>query len=191
MKTSGVKRAALGVRMHSGWGVLVAISGDADSVEVLDRRRIVTADPTISGAKQPYHFAAGLGLREAESYLANCAAVSERLAFEAIKEVVEDLKARRCPIAGSAVLLASGRPLPDLPSILASRRVECNAGSQAWEVPSGRLGRRTTKRRRSPPQSFWRCSAHLKFSSGGTADLKVGATSADVSSTMSICCLSS
>jgi hypothetical protein len=120
MKTSGVKRAALGVRMHSGWGVLVAISGDADSVEVLDRRRIVTADPTISGAKQPYHFAAGLGLREAESYLANCAAVSERLAFEAIKEVVEDLKARRCPIAGSAVLLASGRPLPDLPSILAS-----------------------------------------------------------------------
>jgi hypothetical protein len=120
MKTFGVKRAALGVRMHSGWGVMVAISGDADSVEVLDRRRIVTADPTVPGAKQPYHFAAGLGLREAEIYLANCAAVSERLTFGAIKEVVEDLKARRCPIAGVAVLLASGRPLPDLPSILAS-----------------------------------------------------------------------
>ena len=120
MKTSGVKRAALGFRMHSGWGVLVAISADADSVEVLDRRRIVTADPVVPGARQPYHFAAGLGLREAESYLANCAAVSERLAFEAIKEVVEDLKARRCSIAGSAVLLASGRPLPALPAILAS-----------------------------------------------------------------------
>ena len=120
MKTSGVKRAALGFRMHSGWGVLVAISADADSVEVLDRRRIVTADPVVPGARQPYHFAAGLELREAESYLANCAAVSERLAFEAIKEVVEDLKARRCRIVGSAVLLASGRPLPGLPAILAS-----------------------------------------------------------------------
>jgi len=120
MKTSGVKRAALGIRMHSGWGVLVAIAGDADSVEVLDRRRIVTADPVVPGARQPYHFAAGLGLAEAESYLASCAAASERLAFEAIKEVVEDLKARRCPIAGSAVLLASGRPLPGLPAILAS-----------------------------------------------------------------------
>lgn len=115
-----MKRAALGVRMHSGWGVLVAICGNADSVEVLDRRRIVTADPVVPGAKQPYHFAAGLGLAEAQSYLAHCAAVAERLAFEAIKEVVEDLQARRCPIAGCAVLLASGRPLPALPAILAS-----------------------------------------------------------------------
>ena len=106
--------------MHSGWGVLVAVTGDAESVEVLDRRRIVTGDPVVPGARQPYHFAAGLGITEAESYLANCAAASERLAFEAIKEVVEDLRARRFSIAGSAVLLASGRPLPALPAILAS-----------------------------------------------------------------------
>jgi len=59
-----MKRAALGVRMHSGWGVLVAVSGDAHSVEVLDRRRIVTTDPSIPGAKQPYHYAAGLGLAD-------------------------------------------------------------------------------------------------------------------------------
>ena len=39
-----MKRAALGVRMHSGWGVLVAISGDADSTEIVDRRRIVVTD---------------------------------------------------------------------------------------------------------------------------------------------------
>jgi hypothetical protein len=115
-----MKRAALGVHMHSGWGVLVAVSGDADSLEVLERRRIVTADPTIAGAKQPYHFAESLGLREAERYLANCTAVSERLAFEAIKEVVGNLEARQYPTAGCAVLLASGRALPPLPKILAS-----------------------------------------------------------------------
>jgi hypothetical protein len=115
-----MKRAALGVRMHSGWGVLVAVSGDANTLEVIDRRRIVTADPKIPGGKQPYHYAASLGLPESESYLANSAAVSERLALAAVGEVVRELDARHYRIVGSAVLLASGRPLPSLSKILAS-----------------------------------------------------------------------
>ena len=115
-----MKRAALGFRMHSGWGVLVAVSGDANSVEVMDRRRIVTTDPRIPGAKQPYHYAANLGLPESEKYLANCAAVSERLALAAVEEVVRELDGRHYRIVGSAVLLASGRPLPSLSKILAS-----------------------------------------------------------------------
>lgn len=116
----GAKPAALGIRMHSGWGVLVAVSGDANSAEVVDRRRIVITDPTIPGAKQPYHHAASLGLPESEPYLANCAAVSERLALAAVGEVVRELDGRDFRIVGSAVLLASGRPLPSLAKILAS-----------------------------------------------------------------------
>jgi len=112
--------AALGVRMHSGWGVLVAVSGDAHSVEVMYRRRIVTTDPTIPGAKQPYHHAASLGLPEAERYLANCAAVSERLALAAVEEAVRELDGRHCRVVGSAILLSAGRPLPPLAKILAS-----------------------------------------------------------------------
>jgi hypothetical protein len=115
-----MKRAALGVRMHSGWGVLVAISGNANSVEVMDRRRIVTTDPGIPGANQPYHYAANIEFPESERYLANCATVSERLAFEAVGEVVQDLEGRHYRIIGAAVLLASGRPLPSLSKILAS-----------------------------------------------------------------------
>jgi hypothetical protein len=115
-----MKRAALGIRMHSGWGVLVAVSGDAKSVELLDRRRLVTADPKIPGAKQPYHFAASLELPESERYLANSAAVSERLAVAAVGEVLRELEGRHYRIVGSAVLLASGRPLPSLSKILAS-----------------------------------------------------------------------
>jgi hypothetical protein len=115
-----MKRAALGVRMHSGWGVLVAVSGDAESVEVMDRRRIVTTDPRISGANQPYHYAASLGLAESEKYLANCAAVAERLALATVGEVLRELDGRHYRIVGSAVLLASGRPLPSLSRILAS-----------------------------------------------------------------------
>src|SRR6266550_5930347 len=114
-----MKRAALGVRMHSGWGVLVAVAGDPDSLEVIDRRRIVVTDPGTPGAKQPYHRAVTLGLPKAETYLAKCTADSERLAVAAIGEVVRELEGRY-RIAGAALLLASGRPLPSLEKILAS-----------------------------------------------------------------------
>ncbi len=115
-----MKLAAIGIRMHSGWGALVAVSGDAEEVEIIDRRNIIVADEGIPGAKQPYHHAANLGLPKAELYIENCAAVSERLASEAIREVIGELQGRHYRVVGAAVLLASGRPLPSLVEILAS-----------------------------------------------------------------------
>ena len=122
-----MKRAAFGIRMHSGWGVLVAVSGDTDSLEIIDRRRIVTvaavqgeAVGEPGGPNQPYHHAANLPLPEAERYLSRCAALSERLSSAAIAEVVRELDARHYRIVGAAVLLASGRPLPPLAKILAA-----------------------------------------------------------------------
>src|SRR5438067_13471664 len=104
-----MKRAAFGIRMHSGWGVLVAVAGDPDSLEVIDRRRSVVTDPATPGAKQPYHRAVTLGLPKSETYLAKCAADSERLAFAAIGDMVRELDERRYGISGAALLLASGR----------------------------------------------------------------------------------
>ena len=114
-----MKPAALGFRMHSGWGVLVAVSGDADWVEVVDRKRIVVADST-SGANQPYHQAARLRVQESENHIATCAVASAQLASAAIERVVGELEAREVRIVGAAVLLASARPLPSLARILAS-----------------------------------------------------------------------
>jgi hypothetical protein len=113
--------------MHSGWGVLVAVSGGARSVELLDRRRMVIADPRTPGANQPYHHAATLGLPESERYLARCAAASEGLAVAAVREVVQELEARHYRVAGAAVLLASGRALPSLAHILASHPLKHTA----------------------------------------------------------------
>jgi hypothetical protein len=115
-----MKRAAFGVQMHSGWGVLVAVSGAPHAIEILARRRIVTADPEMPGAIQPYHYAMNLKLSKSHEHLANCAAASTRLAVAAIADLVEELHARHFHIAGSAVLLASGRSLPPLEKILAS-----------------------------------------------------------------------
>jgi hypothetical protein len=115
-----MKRAALGFHMHSGWGVLVAVSQDANAVTLLDRRRIVVADPEEHGAIQPYHFAAQLKPAEQEKHLAHCAASSCQLAATAIAEVIRELDERRYRTVGAAILLASGRPLPPLAKILAA-----------------------------------------------------------------------
>jgi hypothetical protein len=115
-----MKRAAFGLQMHSGWGVLVAVSGAPGAIEILARQRIVTADPEMPGTIQPYHYAMNLNLPESHKHLANCAAASTRLAVAAIADLVTELKARHCHVVGSAVLLASGRTLPPLEKILAS-----------------------------------------------------------------------
>jgi hypothetical protein len=110
--------AAFGVQMHSGWGVLVALS--LDPLELLARRRIVIADPEIPGAIQPYHFAAQLEHAQQEKHLSHCAASSCSLAVSAIGEVMSELNQRHYRILGAAVLLAAGRPLPVLEKILAA-----------------------------------------------------------------------
>jgi len=106
--------------MHSGWGILVAVSGSVNSLEVAERRRIVITDPTIPRANQPYHHAATLGLPEAERHLAKCAAVSERLSSAAVSQAVEALAKRDYQVIRAALLLASGRPLPSLLQVLGS-----------------------------------------------------------------------
>ncbi|HZR30476.1 MAG TPA: hypothetical protein VFA76_01315 [Terriglobales bacterium] len=101
----------------------MAISGDANAIELIDRRRIEITDSKVPGARQPYHYAASaelLGLAEKEKYLADCAAVSERLALAAVGELARELEAHQYRVIGSAVLLASGRPLQAVSQILAS-----------------------------------------------------------------------
>jgi hypothetical protein len=113
-----MKVAALGIRVHSGWGALVAASGHAATVEIIERRRIILTDPSIPGANQPFHMAAKMELPEAQKYLSNCAETSENLALAAIGDVVRELHTRDYQVIGSVVLLASGRRLPALPEIL-------------------------------------------------------------------------
>jgi hypothetical protein len=115
-----MKRAAIGIRVHSGWGALVAVSCDSGRLEVLERLRIEIVDPRIPGTKQPYHYAQTRGIHEAEKHLARCAEISGRLAWAVIHEIAGALHERKYRVVGAAILLASGRPLPSLPEILAS-----------------------------------------------------------------------
>ncbi|HEV2182579.1 MAG TPA: hypothetical protein VGR39_02755 [Candidatus Acidoferrales bacterium] len=116
-----MKAAAVGVRMHSGWGAIVAVSNDGGRLSVVDRRRIEVIDEKKStGKKQPYHFAKNLALGSAEKYIANCAVDSERLASEVIRSLMDELRDSGYAVRTCAIVLASGRPLPSLSEILAS-----------------------------------------------------------------------
>ncbi|MGH9703130.1 MAG: hypothetical protein ACRD4K_07125 [Candidatus Acidiferrales bacterium] len=112
--------AAIGVKMHSGWGALVAVSHESGKIEILDRRRIHVTVRGTPGAIQPYHFVENFKLEAAEEFLANCFADSTGLAAAAIREVIEILRASKFRLIGSAIVEASGRPLPTLEKILAA-----------------------------------------------------------------------
>ncbi len=130
-----MNRAAIGVRMHSGWGALVAVSSSGGTVEVIDRRRVGITSPGTPGVNQPYHFAENLELPEAEKFLGNCFAASKRLAMVAVREVVGELGGRQYLVVGSAVLQASGRPLPPLSKILASHALIHAAEANSFARP--------------------------------------------------------
>ena len=113
-------QAALGFRAHSGWAALVAVAGSPHAIEVIERRIITVIDPAAAGARQPYHYVEHRDVRAAEEHLAKCAAVADRLAAEGLRGAVAGLTRRGHRVAGAALLLASGRPLPSLDRILAS-----------------------------------------------------------------------
>jgi hypothetical protein len=113
-------RTALGFRAHSGWAALVAVAGTVDAPRVIERRRIAIADAELAGSKQPYHAAAGLPLPQAEALVRSAVASSRALAVEAILAARKRLESTGHEVAGSGVVLGSGKPLPALEKILAS-----------------------------------------------------------------------
>lgn len=115
-----MKPAAIGVRMHSGWGVLVAVAKEDGPVRVIARERIEIVDEKSGGKRQPYHFARTMSLGAAEKYLAKCAEDAQRLAGAAIGTICGELRERGFRVARCAVLTGAGRELPELSRILAA-----------------------------------------------------------------------
>lgn len=112
--------AALGCRSHSGWAALVTLAGPADSPQVIDRRRIEICDARIRGSKQPYHAAEPMQFSDAEAFLERCTKSTSRLAADALRAAVEDLRALGYKAASFGITLGSGRALPALKAVLAS-----------------------------------------------------------------------
>jgi hypothetical protein len=107
------RMAVIGLRVHSGWAAAVLVSGKAAQPQVLGRRRLVLVEGRMP--RQPYHYVEEMGVEKARSLLDGWQKTVLRLARGELKEMTADHD-----VSGIAILLSSGRPLPELGKILAS-----------------------------------------------------------------------
>jgi hypothetical protein len=103
--------AALGFRHHSGWAVMVAVSGER---ELLLRRRVDLCGPGVPA--QLYHAARELDLAAAERLVEDGLVLARAAAGRAIADACAEVRAEVVAVG----LAAKARSLPRLGSILAS-----------------------------------------------------------------------
>ena len=115
-----MKQAAVGFRVHSGWSALVAVSFEEDGPIVLSRERVHLVETFIYKFRQPYHTAERMPLEKARTFVDASLVEAKRLAGSALRSTQKELGNKGYELARGALLLASGRKLPDLESILRS-----------------------------------------------------------------------
>lgn len=135
--------AALGLRAHSGWAVLVAITGPARAPNILDRRRIELIDASAPGSAQPYHAAAEMELSQGEELIGRAIASSRLLATKALRAVIAELRKKGYDTSACGIVTASGKALPPLPSVLASHALIHTAEGEMFREALAYASQRT------------------------------------------------
>jgi hypothetical protein len=115
-----VTQAALGFRAHSGWTALVAVSLEKGAPVILARERVHLVETFTYEFRQPYHTGGKMLLGQARDFIERVRNEARRLAHRAIHGLQSDLQKQGIVLKGYGLLLASGKPLPNLEKILAS-----------------------------------------------------------------------
>ena len=115
-----MKQAAVGFRVHSGWSAVVTVCREKDAPVVLHRRRVHLVETFNYTFRQPYHTGEKMELAEAQKFISQVRVKARDLAYSAIHGLQEELEKLGYLLSRGALLLASGRPLPELEKILAS-----------------------------------------------------------------------
>ena len=115
-----MKQAAVGFRVHSGWSALVTLSLETGAPVALSRQRVHLVKTFSYRFRQPYHTAERMPLEKAREFVEGSLSEAKRLAGSALRSTQKELGKQGYEVAGCALLLASGRTLPGLESILLS-----------------------------------------------------------------------
>jgi len=113
---SKLPRTALGVRAHTGWSAYVILRGHPGAPELVRRGRMELCDPADENAKMLFHAAEAMPFPRAQRHIDDCRKSAAKLADRALATILKESG----PLAGCCILSASGKPLPDLKTILAS-----------------------------------------------------------------------
>jgi hypothetical protein len=115
-----MQSAAVGFRVHSGWAAAVVLCGPVNAPVVVDRRKIQLVKIFSYAYRQPYHTAEKMPRDDAMKFIRGVQSEAKRLAISSLRSLQADLAEGDFKIVRSALLLASGRALPELETILAS-----------------------------------------------------------------------
>jgi hypothetical protein len=113
-------RAALGFKLHTGWAMLVAVTGQPGEIRVLFRERIELLPPDESVPRFVYHEAAELPLSQATALVKRAREAARKAAQLAIKDVLRDLDSRGAKSDVCGVLSGSTLVPDDLSRVLRS-----------------------------------------------------------------------
>ncbi len=115
-----MKQAALGFRVHSGWAAAVVVSLEKGAPVVLARQRAQLVETFTYEFRQPHHTAGKMPFEKAGKFITRVRTEARQLAYQAILGLQSDLEKQGYKLNRCGLLLASGRPLPELSKILAS-----------------------------------------------------------------------
>jgi hypothetical protein len=129
-----MKKAAVGFRVHSGWSAVVVVSLEDGEPVVLRRARMQMVKTFSYAYRQPYHTAEKMELGEAGEFVAAVRAEAEELTCAALQRLQEELKKLGWQMDRGALLLASGRVLPEFANILASHALIHTADGELFRA---------------------------------------------------------
>jgi hypothetical protein len=127
-----MRTATVGFRAHSGWAALVALTITKGAPVVLARQRVHLVETFTYEFRQPYHTAKKMTAAEGAAFVSRMEAEARALAFGAIRDLQSGLLAQGYKLSRCGLLLASGRPLPPLPRILASHSLIHSADGELF-----------------------------------------------------------
>jgi hypothetical protein len=115
-----MKKATVGFRVHSGWSTAVVVSVEKDVPKVLRRERLQLVKTFSFRFRQPYHTAEKMRVEDRGSFVAGVRKEAERLAWRFLTGMQAEMETEGYRLDRGALLLASGRALPELEKILMS-----------------------------------------------------------------------
>jgi hypothetical protein len=115
-----MKKAAVGFRVHSGWTAMVAVSLEEPVPTVLSRQRLQLVKIFSYKFRQPFHTAETMRFEGARKFVSRVRTEAEHIAYRSLRSVQLDLKKLGYQLDRVGLLLASGKPLPELEKILES-----------------------------------------------------------------------
>jgi hypothetical protein len=105
-------KVAIGLKAHSGWGVLVVVGLHDGEYHVLERRRIeLIEEKDVNWARQPYHAAEGLQANAASDVVTRGIAGAQCSALREMRAVLRRSQEVGHEIVACAVLVPD--PMPD------------------------------------------------------------------------------